>query len=109
MQRTLPLLRWVGATIALVPASFLLWMIGAQASCGEEIYDTPPGSLGDRACNALVEPIVPWALMAAVPLGVGLVAGFAAIGTKHRGLLLFATVTPLSLVVLAIFAALAFF
>jgi hypothetical protein len=56
-----------------------------------------------------VEPIAPWASLAATPLALGLVAGLVAILRKNRMLLVFATITPPFLVVLGVFALLAAF
>jgi hypothetical protein len=68
---------WVIATVATLPASGFVWAIGGMAMCGEEAYNTPPGSVGDDLCSALVEPVVPWVVLALTPtvlVGVGIFA-----------------------------------
>jgi hypothetical protein len=47
--------------------------------CGEEVCDTPLGSLGDTLCRTLVEPAVPCAFLAALPLLIAGVGGFVGI------------------------------
>ena len=44
--------------------------------CGEEDYNTPPGSVGDTLCTTLVHPIIPWASLAAIPFLIAAVGGF---------------------------------
>lgn len=100
---------WVMAMVVAAPASAVLWLVGAGAFCGEEIYDTPPGSVGDTLCNALVKPILPWALLASVPLVAALVGGFIGIRLRSRGLFVLALSAPLVLVGFAVFAILAVF
>ena len=98
---------WLAATLAAVPASAVLWFIGGQGFCGEETYDTPPGSAGDTLCTTLVQPIVPWALLAAVPLLIAAVGGFTGIRLRRRRLFLLAVAAPFALVALGVFAVLA--
>jgi hypothetical protein len=80
-----------------------------MAACGEEIGDAPPGSLGDRACNALVDPVVPWAALSAVPLGIAIVVGAIALRRGSRSLLRVAIAVPMVLIVGGVFAFLAVF
>jgi hypothetical protein len=98
---------WVAATVAAVPASGVLWVVGGYSLCGMEDYDTPPGSVGDTLCTALVEPIVPWALLASVPFLAALVGGFVGIRLRRRRLFVLALAAPFAVVVLAVFAFLA--
>jgi hypothetical protein len=98
---------WLFAVLAAVPASAVLWFVGAGVSCGEETYDTPPGSVGDALCTRLVEPIFPWASMAAIPLLVVAIGGVIAIRLRRRGLLLAALSAPFVFVAFAVFAMLA--
>lgn len=98
---------WVTATLAAVPTSGLLWFVGGYALGGEEVYDTPPGSVGDSLCTALVEPIVPWALLASVPFLAALVGGFLGIRLRHRGLFVLALSAPFVVVGVAAVAILA--
>jgi integral membrane sensor domain MASE1 len=44
--------------------SYVVWWFWGMGFCGEEVYDTPPGSTGDTLCGALIEPVWPWALVA---------------------------------------------
>jgi hypothetical protein len=100
---------WLVAVVALVPASVALWWIGGMAACGEEVYDTPPGSFGDRVCATLVKPVVPWAALTAVPLAVALVVGAIALRGGNRRLLQVAIAVPILLIVGGVFAFLAVF
>ena len=91
-----------------IPASVLLWFVGGMASCGEEVYDTPPGSTGDTLCQTLVKPVAPWLLLAALPFAMVLVGGFVGIRRRNRRLFVAALTVPFVLVVIAVFATLAF-
>lgn len=92
-------------TVATIPASAFLWFIGGMSMCGEETYNTPPGSVGDSLCGALVEPIAPWATLAAMPTILVAVGGVLAI-RRGRGNLLMVFLG--SLYLLALLIALAF-
>ena len=98
---------WVIAVLAAVPASAVLWFVEGQAWCGEETYNTPPGSTGDALCTRLVEPIVPWASLAATPLLVAAIGGVLAIRLRRRGLFLAVISAPFAFVVLALLMTLA--
>ena len=98
---------WLFAVLAAVPASAVLWFVGAGSWCGEETYDTPPGSAGDALCTRLVEPIVPWASLAAIPFLVVLIGGFVAIRRRRPGLFLFAVSAPFAFISFVVFATLA--
>jgi hypothetical protein len=100
---------WVIATLVAVPASAMLWFAGGYAFCGEEVYDTPPGSAGDTLCRALVEPIVPWALLASVPFFATFLGGFVGIRLRSRRLFVVALSAPFLVVVFALFATTAVF
>ncbi len=82
-------------------------MVGGNSFCGEEDYDTPPGSIGDALCTTLVHPVVPWASLAAVPVVLAAVGGFVAIRRRKESLFLIAVCAPFVLVVLVVFAVLA--
>jgi hypothetical protein len=94
---------WALAVLALVPLSFFLWMVGGYGMCGMETYDTPPGSFGDSACNALVGPVTPWALMAATPLAIGFYGGLIAIRLRSGRLFIYTLVVPFLLVAGGVF------
>ena len=100
---------WVAAMLVLVPVCAFFWLVGGGAFCGEEVYDTPPGSVGDSLCNALVEPVVPWAAIAAAPFGLAAAAGRVAIRRRDRRLLLVALIAPFVLVAAAVVGLLAAF
>jgi hypothetical protein len=89
---------WVLATLAMFPASLFLWFVGGTGACGEEVYDTPPGSLGDSMCQALVDPIAPWALLASTPLLIVALGGFVALRRESRGLFVSSIAVPVLLV-----------
>jgi hypothetical protein len=99
---------WGAATLLAIPCSVLLWFVGGMASCGEEVYDTPPGSAGDTMCQALVEPVVPWLLLAALPFAIVLAGGFVGIRRRNRRLFATALTAPFVLVVVGVLAALVF-
>jgi len=96
---------WVGGTLATVPISCFVWWFWGMAFCGEEVYDTK----GDVVCSALVEPIWPWAVIAATPTLITLVVGLAALRTGSRVLFRFALVAPVAIGVLTLFMAPAIF
>jgi hypothetical protein len=100
---------WVVAVTALAPASLVLWWFGGMAMCGEEIYDTPPGSFGQRACDALVHPVVPWVAISSVPAAGALALGAIALHRRSARLLKVAIAVPFLLIVCAIFTFLAVF
>jgi hypothetical protein len=89
---------WILATLAMFPASLFLWFVGGTGACGEEVYDTPPGSLGDSMCQALVDPIAPWALLASTPLLIVALGGFVALRRESRGLFVSSIAVPVLLV-----------
>ncbi len=100
---------WAAVTLLAIPASALLWLVGGMASCGEEDYDTPPGSVGDSLCQTFVKPVIPWLLFAALPFGMVLVGGFIGIRRQNRRLFVAALTVPFVLVVIGVFATLAVF
>ena len=98
---------WVIAVVAAVPASAVLWLVGGQAWCGEETYNMPPGTAGDALCARLVEPIVPWASLAAIPFLVAAIGGVVAIRRRRRGLFLAAVSAPFAFIAFAVLVTLA--
>ena len=98
---------WLVVTLSTVPVSLSLWWIGGVSICGEEVYDTPPGSAGDTVCTALIHPIVPWALIAASPTLLVVVGGVIGIRRRHRDLFRLALVAPFFVAVVGILASLA--
>ena len=96
-------------TLAAAAGSAFLWFVGGQGMCGEEVYDTPPGSAGDTLCQSLVGPVAPWAAIAALPLMLAAIGGLIAIGLESRRLFFVALVAPLLLVVVGVLATLALF
>jgi hypothetical protein len=95
----------VVVTVATIPASAFVWFIGGGSMCGEETYNTPPGSVGYSLCGALVEPIAPWATLAAIPTILVAVGGVLAI---RRGRAYLLMVFLGSVYLLALLVALAF-
>jgi hypothetical protein len=71
--------------------------------CGEEVYDTPPGSIGDALCGALIEPVWPWALVASIPTLLALVGGFVGLRLRNPRLFRFSLLAPFALGVLTLF------
>lgn len=98
---------WAVAALAAVPASVAVWFLGGQSWCGEEVYDTPPGSVRDTLCSTLVEPVVPWAVVAAVPFVVVVGGGLLALHRRDARLFVLAITLPFVLVVAAVSAVLA--
>ena len=97
-------LGWTLATLAMIPASIVLWLAGGMAACGGEIDDTPPGSVGDSLCEGLVRPVLPWALLASIPFVLALAGGLAAMRLGDRRLMIAATAVPPALFVLGTLA-----
>jgi hypothetical protein len=93
---------WAVVTVLTVPFSFILWWIGGEGMCGSEIYETPPGSVGDSLCQALVEPVVPWAAIAALPTLLAAAGGFAGIRLGRRRLFYLSLIAPFVLVLVGI-------
>jgi hypothetical protein len=57
----------VTGTFGSLLVSYFVWWFWGMGFCGEETYDSPPGSTADALCQALVRPVWPWALLAATP------------------------------------------
>ena len=98
---------WVVAALAAAPASIVLWFVGGQSWCGEEVYDTPPGSVGDTLCSTLVEPVLPWALLAALPFVLVVAGGLIALHRRDGRLFALAIALPFVFVAAVVLAALA--
>lgn len=88
---------WVFGTVATLPVSYVVWWFWGMGFCGEEVYDTPPGSTGDALCGALVKPVWPWALVASTPTLLTLVGGFVGLLRHDRLLFQFSLVAPLGI------------
>jgi hypothetical protein len=95
---------WYVALGASLLASAFLWLMGGYTACGMEVYDLPPGSLRDSFCTTLVEPVVPWASLAALPFALSLLGGLVALRRGSGWLLRIATWLPLALAVSGIVA-----
>ena len=100
---------WGVVTLLTVPISFLLWWVGGTARCGEEVYNTPPGSAGDSLCDARVEPVAPWAALAALPTLLAAAGGFAALRLGRRRLFVFSLIAPFPFALVSIQVFLAVF
>jgi hypothetical protein len=88
---------WAFGSVATVPVSYAVWWVWGMGFCGEEVYDTGPGSSGDALCRALVEPVWPWAVVASTPTLLALIGGFLGLRLRNRGLLRFSLLAPLAL------------
>jgi hypothetical protein len=97
------------ATLAMFPASLYLWFVGGMGACGAEVYDTPPGSLGDSMCQALVDPIAPWALIASTPVVIVALGGFIALRRESQRLLVLSIAVPVLLILVGVLTATALF
>ena len=93
-------LLWVAGTIGALPMSYLVWWWWGAGFCGEEAYDTPPGSTGDALCQALIRPVWPWALVAATPTLLAFVGGLLGLLLRRRLLFSFSLLAPVILGVL---------
>jgi hypothetical protein len=100
---------WLGGTAGSIPASYFVWWFWGASACGEEAYDSPPGSTADAFCQALVRPAWPWAVLAATPALLALVGGFVGLVLRHRGLFAFSLIAPVAVGVLTLFLAPALF
>ena len=100
---------WVVGTIGSVVVSYLVWWFWGMGFCGEEGYDTPPGSTGDRLCQALIHPVWPWALVSAVPTIITLVGGCLGLVLRRPRLYSLSLLAPVGIGVLSFFLAPALF
>jgi hypothetical protein len=94
---------WLLCSVATLPVSYVVWWFWGMGFCGEEVYDTPPGSTGDALCSALVKPVWPMALVAAIPTMIALVGGFVGLRLRNRRLFRLSLVAPFALGVLSLF------
>jgi hypothetical protein len=99
----------VVGTLGSVAISSLVWWFWGSAFCGEEVYDSPPGSTGDGLCRALVHPVWPWALVAAIPTILALVGGCLGLVLRRPRLYSFSLVAPVAIGVLSVFLPSVFF
>ena len=79
-------------------ATFHVWFGGAYWLCGT---DTTYAAFGEDACDALVEPMVPWAAIAATPLLILVVGGRIALRRQDRRLFAVSLIVPTVLLLLA--------
>src|SRR5918912_1978718 len=91
---------WVVGTFGSVAVSDLVWWFWGTAFCGEEAYNSPPGSTGDGLCRALVDPVWPWAMVSAVPTILTLVGGCLGLLLRRPRLYSFSLVAPVAIGVL---------
>jgi hypothetical protein len=94
---------WVVSTLGSVAVSYLVWWFWGSAFCGEEFSDTPPGSTGDALCQALVDPVWPWALVSAIPTILALLGGCLGLVLRRPRLYRFSLVAPVAIGVLSFF------
>jgi hypothetical protein len=98
---------WVFVVFGALPLSALLWFVGGYAFCGTDTTD--PGVFGDWACERLVHPVAPWALIAAAPLTILLVGGHVALQRRSWRLFAYSVIGAPMLLVLGFFALTAIF
>jgi hypothetical protein len=93
---------WIVGSLATLPASGLLWLVGAMAAGGGEIYDPPPPP-------AFVDPGFPgaWVLIALSPTLLALVGGYLGIRHRWNELFMFALTAPYLLALIGVVAILA--
>lgn len=87
--------------MATLPASAILWFVGAMSAGGGEVYDPP--------APAIVDPGIPgvWVAIALAPTWLALVGGFLAIRSEWNGLFVFSLTAPYVVALLGAFAILA--
>ena len=100
MARARPWLLWVAGTFGSLIVSYFVWWFWGMGFCGEETYDSPPGSTADALCQALVRPVWPWALLAATPTMLALGGGLLGLVFRLPRLFGFSLVAPVVLGVL---------
>jgi hypothetical protein len=100
---------WAVGSIGSVAVSYFVWWFWGSGFCGEEAYDSPPGSTGHALCRAFVDPVWPWALVAAIPTIVALVGGCLGLVLRRPRLYRFSLVAPVAIGVLTFFLAPALF
>jgi hypothetical protein len=98
---------WIVLILASLPASALVWFVGAVSFCGTDT--TEPGAFGDWACGALVRPVVPWVAVAAIPLAILVVGGLMAVRREDWRLFAISVLAPPIGLAVAYFAVLAAF
>jgi hypothetical protein len=98
---------WVFVVFGALPPSGLVWIAGAYAFCGTDT--TEPGVFGDWACERLVHPFAPWALIAATPLTILLVGGHVSLQRKSWRLFAYSVIGPSLLLVIGFFTLMAVF
>jgi hypothetical protein len=96
---------WLILSVCAVPVSAVFWMVGGFAFCGTDT--TEPGSAW--ACDQLVHPVVPWAVIAATPIVAMVIGGWVALRRRDWGLLALFLVLPSAFLVGCTFALLAAF
>jgi hypothetical protein len=106
VARMRPWLLWAGGTVASVVVSYLVWWYWGTAFCGDESL---PSSAGDALCQALVDPVWPWAVVAAIPTLLALVGGLVGLVSRRPRLFTFSLVAPVALGVLTLSLAPALF
>jgi hypothetical protein len=93
---------WVLLLLTMLPASFLVWLLGAYALCGT---DTTEPLFGDGACDALSlgwGPISLWLGISLIPLFILVVGGLASFRREGWPLFALSTIMPPVLLVLAV-------
>lgn len=102
MSRVRQWLLWIVGTVGSIFVSYLVWWFWGMSFCGEEDYDSPPGSTGYALCRALVHPVWPWALVSAIPTVLALVGGLLGLVLRRPRLFRFSLLAPLGIGVLVL-------
>ena len=103
MSRAKQWLLWIAGMGGSVVVSYVVWWFWGWGFCGEDAYESPPGSTGRALCEALVHPVWPWALVSATPALLAFVGGLLGIVLRKPHLFGFSLVAPLGLGVLTVF------
>jgi hypothetical protein len=98
---------WLLLVVCAVPASAYLWLVGGFGFCGTDTTD--PGRAGDWACVNLVRPVVPWAVIALMPIAALLVGGWIALRLRDWRVLTVVLAVPCVLLVACPLALMALF
>jgi hypothetical protein len=98
---------WIFVVFATLPVSGLVWLGGGFAFCGTDT--TEPGAFSDWACETLVHPVAPWALIAATPLTILLGGGHVGLQRKNWQLFAYSVIGAPLLLVIGFFTLMAIF
>jgi hypothetical protein len=98
---------WVFVLFAVLLITGLAWVVGGYTFCGTDTSE--PGAFGDRACESLVRPVVPWLLIVATPFTIVLVGGHLGLKRKSWGLFALCVIGAPLLLLIGLFSLTALF